>query len=114
MADDPVVSLMGVAQLASRLRTDPEQVRLVDSRPFLDFNTCHIRGAVNVCCSKIVKRRLQHDKASLSVKQLVLPSRSTAVCLSAQWSPHVFSLSRQSVAWTPCGGICVGSACRLL
>lgn len=71
MADDPVVSLMGVAQLASRLRTDPEQVLLVDSRPFLDFNTCHIRGAVNVCCSKIVKRRLQHDK--VNVREL-LPS----------------------------------------
>lgn len=64
MADDPV-SLMGVAQLASRLRTDPEQVLVVDSRPFLDFNTCHIRGAVNVCCSKIVKRRLQHDKVNV-------------------------------------------------
>lgn len=62
MAD---VSLVGVAQLAGRLRTDPAQVLLVDSRPFLDFNTCHIRGAVNVCCSKIVKRRLQHDKVSV-------------------------------------------------
>lgn len=35
---------------------------LIDSRSFLDYNFCHIQAAVNICCSKIVKRRLQQDK----------------------------------------------------
>lgn len=62
---DQRVSLIGAAQLASQLRTNPSQVLVIDSRPFLEFNTCHIRDAVNVCCSKIIKRRLQHDKVSV-------------------------------------------------
>lgn len=74
MADH--VSLMGVAQLAGRLRMDPARVLVVDSRPFLDFNTCHIRGAVNVCCSKIVKRRLQHDK--VNVRELLPAAASSS------------------------------------
>ncbi|KAH7933116.1 hypothetical protein HPB49_008396 [Dermacentor silvarum] len=61
---DQRVSLVGAAQLAGQLRTDPARVLVIDSRPFLEFNTCHIRDAVNVCCSKIIKRRLQHDKAN--------------------------------------------------
>ncbi|KAH7939872.1 hypothetical protein HPB52_018613 [Rhipicephalus sanguineus] len=61
---DQRISVVGAAQLAGRLRTDPAQVLVIDSRPFLEFNTCHIRDAVNVCCSKIIKRRLERDKAS--------------------------------------------------
>jgi hypothetical protein len=38
------------------------QVLIVDSRSFLEYNDLHIQGAVNVCCSKLVKRRLQQDK----------------------------------------------------
>ncbi|KAK8774984.1 uncharacterized protein LOC144104377 [Amblyomma americanum] len=62
---DQRVSLVGAAHLAGMLRTDPARVLVIDSRPFLEFNTCHIRGAVNVCCSKIIKRRLQHDKVNV-------------------------------------------------
>lgn len=62
---DQRVSLVRAAQLAGLLRTDPARVLVIDSRPFLEFNTCHIRDAVNVCCSKIIKRRLQHDKVSV-------------------------------------------------
>ncbi|CAN7938248.1 unnamed protein product, partial [Ixodes hexagonus] len=43
----------------------PLQLLVIDSRPFLEFNTCHIVGAVNICCSKIVKRRLQQDKVGV-------------------------------------------------
>lgn len=42
-----------------------EKVLLIDSRSFLEFNTCHIRHSVNVCCSKLVKRRLQQDKVHI-------------------------------------------------
>ncbi|GAB1605059.1 hypothetical protein Ahia01_000787700 [Argonauta hians] len=42
-----------------------EKVLIIDSRSFLEFNTCHIRHSVNVCCSKLVKRRLQQDKVHI-------------------------------------------------
>ena len=45
---------------------------IVDSRSFLEYNDRHITGAVNVCCSKLVKRRLQQDK--VSVRDLLLHS----------------------------------------
>ncbi len=38
------------------------QVRLIDCRSFLEYNDNHIVGAVNICCSKLIKRRLQQEK----------------------------------------------------
>ena len=43
------------------------QVLIIDSRSFLEFNDFHVVGAVNVCCSKLVKRRLQHDKVFTTI-----------------------------------------------
>ena len=45
---------------------------MIDSRTFLEFNTCTVVGAVNVCSSKLVKRRLQAGK--LSVVELLSAS----------------------------------------
>ncbi|XP_064609226.1 tyrosine-protein phosphatase vhp-1-like [Liolophura sinensis] len=42
-----------------------QKLLLIDSRSFLEFNTCHIQQSVNVCCSKLVKRRLQQDKVHI-------------------------------------------------
>lgn len=64
---DPVakcIHLIDVEQLASLVQNDLSQVLIIDSRSFLEYNTSHIFGAVNVCCSKIVKRRLQQDKVN--------------------------------------------------
>ncbi|GFN75526.1 dual specificity protein phosphatase 8 [Plakobranchus ocellatus] len=35
---------------------------VIDSRSFLEYNTSNVQQSVNVCCSKLVKRRLQQDK----------------------------------------------------
>lgn len=43
-----------------------DRVLLIDSRPFVDYNTSHILEAVNVNCSKLMKRRLQQDKVQIS------------------------------------------------
>lgn len=52
-------------QLADLISNNPSNnLLLIDSRSFLDYNNCHIQGAINICCSKIVKRRLQQDKVS--------------------------------------------------
>ncbi|XP_055954353.1 dual specificity protein phosphatase 16 [Patella vulgata] len=57
-------------ELAKTLREGGEKVLLVDSRSFLEYNTSHIQQAVNVCGSKLVKRRLQQDK--VRVKDLLI------------------------------------------
>ncbi|XP_067123498.1 dual specificity protein phosphatase 16-like [Centruroides vittatus] len=64
------VTVIDVHQLAAVVRNQIENVLIIDSRSFLEFNTCHVCNAINVCCSKIVKRRLQQDK--VSVKDLLI------------------------------------------
>ncbi|XP_032784480.2 serine-rich adhesin for platelets isoform X2 [Daphnia magna] len=57
------VALVNPHQLASVIRSSRlDKVLIVDSRSFFEYNDRHIQGAVNVCCSKLVKRRLQQDK----------------------------------------------------
>ena len=48
------------------------QLLIIDSRSFLEYNTLHVAGAVNVCCSKLVKRRLQQDKVSNCFRQSMI------------------------------------------
>lgn len=43
-----------------------EKLLLVDSRSFLEYNVDHIQHAINITGSKLVKRRLQHNKVSLA------------------------------------------------
>ncbi|XP_013794577.1 uncharacterized protein LOC106478568 [Limulus polyphemus] len=64
------VTIVDVHQLAAVVRNQIDTVLIIDSRSFLEYNTCHVASAVNVCCSKLVKRRLQQDK--ISVKELLL------------------------------------------
>lgn len=66
------VQVVDVHQLAAVVRNRIDIVLILDSRCFLEYNTCHVIGAVNVCCSKIVKRRLQHGK--VTVKELLATS----------------------------------------
>nr|XP_022291637.1 uncharacterized protein LOC111102970 isoform X2 [Crassostrea virginica] len=51
--------------LASMLRNGLDKVLLIDSRSFLEYNTSRIQQSVNLCCSKLVKRRLQVDKVQI-------------------------------------------------
>lgn len=52
--------------LVSLLEGGLDRVLLIDSRPFVDFNCSHILEAVNVNCSKLMKRRLQQDKVQIA------------------------------------------------
>lgn len=61
-------NLIDCDHLASIIKNQIENVLIIDSRSFLEYNTCHVSYAVNVCCSKIVKRRLQQDKVSVFKK----------------------------------------------
>lgn len=45
---------------------------LIDTRSFIEYNSCHIQEALNVCCSKIIKRRLQNDKVRVTFEICLL------------------------------------------
>ncbi|XP_041636528.1 dual specificity protein phosphatase 16 [Cheilinus undulatus] len=52
--------------LVALLEGGLDRVVLIDSRPFVDYNASHILEAVNVNCSKLMKRRLQQDKVQIA------------------------------------------------
>lgn len=57
---------IGPQALVALLEGRVERVLLIDCRPFVEFNSCHILEAVNINCSKLMKRRLQQDKIQIS------------------------------------------------
>lgn len=57
-------------RLAEIVTSGMEKMLVIDSRSFLEYNTCHVMHSVNVVCSKIIKRRLQQDK--ISVKDFLI------------------------------------------
>ncbi|XP_062338570.1 dual specificity protein phosphatase 16 [Osmerus eperlanus] len=57
---------IGAEGLVSLLEGGLDRVLLIDSRPFVDYNCSHILEAVNVNCSKLMKRRLQQDKVQIA------------------------------------------------
>ena len=60
------VRSVGADTLVALLEAGLDRVVLVDCRPFVDYNTSHILEAVNVNCSKLMKRRLQQDKVQIT------------------------------------------------
>ncbi|XP_069576705.1 dual specificity protein phosphatase 16 [Brachyistius frenatus] len=60
------VQSIGPEALVVLLEGGLDRVVLIDSRPFVDFNSSHILEAVNVNCSKLMKRRLQQDKVQIT------------------------------------------------
>ncbi|KAM4570355.1 dual specificity protein phosphatase 16 [Odontesthes bonariensis] len=57
---------IGAEALVALLEGGLDRVVLIDSRPFVDYNAAHILEAVNVNCSKLMKRRLQQDKVQIA------------------------------------------------
>ncbi|XP_068611678.1 dual specificity protein phosphatase 16 [Brachionichthys hirsutus] len=65
-SESGVVQPIGAEALAALLEGGLDRVVLIDSRPFVDYNASHILEAVNVNCSKLMKRRLQQDKVQIT------------------------------------------------
>ncbi|TRY99712.1 hypothetical protein DNTS_025246 [Danionella cerebrum] len=65
-------SAMDIKRLAGLLQRGAGRLLVIDSRTFSEYNASHVHGAINVCCSKLVKRRLQQDK--VSVTELLQPN----------------------------------------
>lgn len=68
---------MDIKRLASLIQRGTSRLLVIDSRTFSEYNASHVQGAVNVCCSKLVKRRLQQDK--VSVTELLQPNGKVKV-----------------------------------
>lgn len=71
---------MDIKRLASLIQRGTGRLLVIDSRTFSEYNASHVQGAVNVCCSKLVKRRLQQDK--VSVTELLQPNGKVKVSKS--------------------------------
>ncbi|KAJ7344356.1 hypothetical protein JRQ81_000306 [Phrynocephalus forsythii] len=69
--------VMDPKKLASLLRSGTEGMLVIDSRSFVEYNSWHVLSSVNICCSKLVKRRLQQDKVSIT--ELIQPACSIKV-----------------------------------
>ncbi|KAM8970041.1 LOW QUALITY PROTEIN: dual specificity protein phosphatase 8 [Sarcophilus harrisii] len=64
--------VMDAKKLASLLRRGAGGPLVIDSRSFVEYNSGHVLSSVNICCSKLVKRRLQQDKVSIA--ELIQPA----------------------------------------
>uniref|UniRef100_A0A8C2HV85 Dual specificity phosphatase 8a n=1 Tax=Cyprinus carpio TaxID=7962 RepID=A0A8C2HV85_CYPCA len=84
-------SAMDIKRLAGLLQRGAGRLLVIDSRTFSEYNASHVHGAVNVCCSKLVKRRLQQDK--VSVTELLQPNGKVKVDLGRRQEVVVYDQS---------------------
>ncbi|KAK9516917.1 hypothetical protein VZT92_024825 [Zoarces viviparus] len=84
-------SAMDIKRLASLIQRGTGRLLVIDSRTFSEYNASHVQGAVNVCCSKLVKRRLQQDK--VSVTELLQPNSKVKVELGRKQEVVVYDQS---------------------
>ncbi|XP_006642513.2 dual specificity protein phosphatase 8 isoform X2 [Lepisosteus oculatus] len=97
MAEEKVRrDLMDTRRLASLLQRGVERPLVIDSRTFSEYNTSHVLSSVNVCCSKLVKRRLLQDKVSIT--ELLQPSSKLKVDLSRKQEVVVYDQSTKDAS----------------
>ncbi|KAA0724213.1 Dual specificity protein phosphatase 8 [Triplophysa tibetana] len=84
-------SSMDIKRLAGLLQRGAGRLLVIDSRTFSEFNASHVHGSVNVCCSKLVKRRLQQDK--VSVTELLQPNGKVKVEMGRRQDVVVYDQS---------------------
>jgi hypothetical protein len=60
--------------LRTALETEPDNVLVVDCRPFISYNADHIQSAANMYCPPILKRRLA--QGNCHALENTLPSES--------------------------------------
>lgn len=102
------VQPIGAEALVALLEAGLERVVLIDSRPFVDYNASHILEAVNVNCSKLMKRRLQQDKVQIH-ELLQHSARKKVDTAPPCWTPQLLvTTGKTVVTCQPTGGcLCV-------
>lgn len=88
--------VMDAKKLASLLRGGPGGPLVIDSRSFVEYNSCHVLSSVNICCSKLVKRRLQQGKVTIA--ELIQPAARGQVPARV---PHALSLPHPTPTQAP-------------
>ncbi|XP_061438482.1 dual specificity protein phosphatase 16 [Rhineura floridana] len=83
-------------RLVALLESGTEKLLLIDSRPFVEYNTSHILDAININCSKLMKRRLQQDKVLIT--ELIQHSAKHKVEIDYKQEVVVYDQSSKDVA----------------
>lgn len=96
MAHEMIGTQIVTERLVALLESGTEKVLLIDSRPFVEYNTSHILEAININCSKLMKRRLQQDKVSIT--ELIQHSARHEVDIDCNQKVVVYDQSSQDVA----------------
>ncbi|KAJ8417063.1 hypothetical protein AAFF_G00282900 [Aldrovandia affinis] len=89
-------SVMDTKRLAGLLQRGAARTLVIDSRTFSEYNASHVLSSVNVCCSKLVKRRLQQDK--VSVTELLQPNSKVKVDLGRKQEVVVYDQSTKDAS----------------
>ncbi|XP_059538207.1 dual specificity protein phosphatase 16 isoform X1 [Myotis daubentonii] len=96
MAHEMIGTQIVTESLVALLESGTEKVLLIDSRPFVEYNTSHILEAININCSKLMKRRLQQDKVLIT--ELIQHSAKHKVDIDCSQKVVVYDQSSQDVA----------------
>lgn len=88
--------VMDAKKLASLLRGGPRGPLVIDSRSFVEYNSWHVLSSVNICCSKLVKRRLQQGKVTIA--ELVQPAARSQVEATEPQDVVVYDQSTRDVS----------------
>ncbi|NXQ18321.1 DUS16 phosphatase, partial [Peucedramus taeniatus] len=96
MADEMIRTQLIVAEkLVALLESGTEKLLLIDSRPFVEYNTSHILDAININCSKLMKRRLQQDKVLIT--ELIQHSAKHKIEIDCKQEVVVYDQSSKDV-----------------
>uniref|UniRef100_A0A8C5X8U1 Dual specificity phosphatase 16 n=1 Tax=Malurus cyaneus samueli TaxID=2593467 RepID=A0A8C5X8U1_9PASS len=96
MADEMIGTQLIVAEkLVALLESGAEKLLLIDSRPFVEYNTSHILDAININCSKLMKRRLQQDKVLIT--ELIQHSAKHKIEIDCKQDVVVYDQSSKDV-----------------
>ncbi|KGL77435.1 Dual specificity protein phosphatase 16 [Tinamus guttatus] len=96
MADEMIRTQLIVAEkLVALLESGTEKFLLIDSRPFVEYNTSHILDAININCSKLMKRRLQQDKVLIT--ELIQHSAKHKIEIDCKQEVVVYDQSSKDV-----------------
>ncbi|XP_072341445.1 dual specificity protein phosphatase 16 [Scyliorhinus torazame] len=82
-------------KLVGLLENGMERVLVIDSRSFVEYNASHILDAVNINCSKLMKRRLQQDK--VQIIELIQHSAKQKITLDGGQEVVVYDQCTQDV-----------------
>ncbi|XP_078538882.1 dual specificity protein phosphatase 8 isoform X1 [Lissotriton helveticus] len=82
--------------LACLLRRSPAAALVIDCRSFSEYNSWHVSGAINIGCSKLMKRRLQHDK--VAVADLLQAGMQCKLDLQEGWDMVVYDQNTRDVS----------------